>query len=157
MVSFASRLGLLAAMGVGLVSGCSFFGISTAPSDPSASAAPTGAAPATAPPETSLAAAPASEPAPSSEAAAPEPVRPVSVTIRNTCSETVKLFFGDKPKFGSGRYSSIGSNTSTSHSFMPGDMLWIVDDSQEGLSSVTVAEGMRSIEVQGSCTDLRSA
>jgi len=91
---------------------------------------------------------PASEPA---EA----PPRPVSVTIRNGCGETVKLFFGDKPKFGSGRYSSIGGNTSTSHSFMPGDMLWIVDDSQEGLSSVTVSQGARTIEVADGCAGLR--
>lgn len=86
--------------------------------------------------------------------AAPEPPKPVSVTLRNTCSETVKIFFGDKPKFGSGRYSSLSSNSSTSHSFMPGDMFWIVDESQNGVSSVTIAESTRTVEVQSGCTGL---
>ena len=40
------------------------------------------------------------------------PAGPVSVTIRSACSKTVKVFYGDKPKFGSGTYSSISSNSS---------------------------------------------
>ncbi len=120
------------------------------------SAAPAGSEPAapggTPGQETELASAPATaEPAAES---APAPPKPVSVTLRNTCSETVKVFFGDKPKFGSGTYSSLSSNSSTSHSFMPGDMFWIVDDSQNGVSSFTVADGTRKIEVQSGCASL---
>lgn len=81
---------------------------------------------------------------------------PVSVTLRNRCRETVKVFFGDKPKFGSGRYSSMSSNSSTSHSFQPGDMFWIVDDGQNPISSVTVSPGMREIEILDSCTGMRT-
>jgi len=121
------------------------------------SAAPAGSEPAAAPggapaQQTELASAP-STPEPAADSA-PAPPRPVSVTLRNTCSETVKIFFGDKPKFGSGTYSSLSSNSSTSHSFMPGDMFWIVDDSQNGVSSFTVADGTRKIEVQSGCTSL---
>lgn len=79
---------------------------------------------------------------------------PVYVNIRNRCRETVKVFYGDKPKFGSGTYSSMSSNSSTSHSFRPGDMMWIVDDSQNGLGSVTVSPGMREIEILDSCTGM---
>jgi hypothetical protein len=110
------------------------------------SSAPTNAEP------SGFSSAPAPEAAPTN--AAPEPPKPVSVTLRNTCSETVKVFFGDKPKFGSGRYSSLSSNSSTSHSFMPGDMFWIVDDGQNGVSSVTIGESTRTVEVQSGCTGL---
>jgi len=78
------------------------------------------------------------------------------VTLRNSCKQTVKVFFGDKPKFGSGRYSSMSSNSLTSATFQPGDMLWIVDDGQNGLSAVTVAEGMREIEILEGCTGMRT-
>lgn len=75
----------------------------------------------------------------------------VSVTLRNGCSNTVKVFFGDKPKFGSGRYSSLSGNSRTNQSFEPGDMIWIVDDGQNGIDSVTVEAGTREIEVASSC------
>lgn len=99
-----------------------------------------------------------SSPSPSpAPAAAPAPAAPaaptvVSVRLRNTCPETVKLFFGDKPKFGSGTYSSLGSNTSTSKSMRPGDMIWLVDDSQNGLSSVSIGNRSMTVEVTSSCT-----
>lgn len=87
------------------------------------------------------------------EASAPTTV---SVTLRNGCSETVKLFFGDKPKFGSGRYSSLSSNSRTNQTFKPGDQLWIVDDGQNGVESVKVEAGMQEIEVASSCDAFRT-
>lgn len=89
-------------------------------------------------------------------AAPTPPPGPVSVTLRNSCKENVRVFFGDKPKFGSGRTSSMSSNSSTSQSFQPGDMFWIVDASDNGVASVTVAEGMREIEIVDGCTSLRT-
>lgn len=76
----------------------------------------------------------------------------VSITLRNTCSQTVDLFFGEKPKFGSGTYSNMSSNSSTSKSMRPGEMIWIVDDSQNGISSVTVEAGTNTVEITGDCT-----
>jgi hypothetical protein len=90
----------------------------------------------------------------SSSSSAPAGPSVVSVTLKNNCRETVKLFFGDKPKFGSGTYSSLGANTQTSHSFRPGDMMWIVDDGQNGISSTSVSAGMSRIEITESCTGL---
>jgi hypothetical protein len=81
---------------------------------------------------------------------------PVSVTIRSSCRETVKVFYGDKPKYGSGTQSSISGNSRQSHSFRPGDMFWIVDSSGNGMSSVTVNPGMREIEILSSCTGMSS-
>lgn len=89
----------------------------------------------------------------SSGAAAPNSV---SITLRNTCRSSVDVFFGDKPKFGSGTYSNLSPNTSTSKSLRPGDMIWIVDDSQNGVSSITVSASTRTVEVTSGCTGLTS-
>jgi hypothetical protein len=78
----------------------------------------------------------------------------VSVTLKNNCRETVRLFFGDEPKFGSGTYSSLGANTQTSMSFRPGDMIWLVDDSQNGISSTSVSAITNRIEITESCTGM---
>ncbi|MCA9706723.1 MAG: hypothetical protein KDK70_12805 [Myxococcales bacterium] len=90
------------------------------------------------------------------DAAPSQPAAPsvVSVTLRNGCGQSVNLFFGDKPKFGSGTYSSLSSNTSTSKSFQPGDMVWIVDESQNGIASATIEAGMRTVEITGGCTSI---
>lgn len=80
----------------------------------------------------------------------------VSVTVRNTCPETVDVFYGEKPKFGSGKYSSLGPNSRENMSFRPGDMMWIVDESQNGIASATVSASTQTIEVTSSCTGLIS-
>lgn len=94
--------------------------------------------------------------APNESAADSKPAGPssVSVTIRNTCGKSVKLFFGAKPKFGSGTYSSASSNSVQSRSFRPGDLLWIVDQSENGLANVEVTDTTREIEIRGGCTEL---
>jgi len=78
----------------------------------------------------------------------------VSITLRNTCGQTVDLFFGDKPKFGSGTYSNMSSNSSTSKSMQAGDMIWIVDKSQNGISSVTIEAGTGTVEITGDCSSI---
>jgi hypothetical protein len=94
-----------------------------------------------------------SGPEPTATASAtPAPQGPVSVEIRSACSKTVKVFYGDKPKFGSGTYSTIDSNSVQSHSFRPGEQLWVVDESENGLGSATISQGTRELEVSSSCT-----
>ena len=104
------------------------------------------------------AAAPGAPSAPSAAEAASEsqsgPASSVSVTIKSSCAKTVKVFYGDKPKFGSGTYSTASSNSRSSHSFRPGDQFWIVDDSENGVASVEVGESTREIEILGSCNTL---
>lgn len=78
---------------------------------------------------------------------------PVSVTIRGTCPRTVPVFYGDKPKYGSGTSSSVSSNSVSSHSFRVGDMMWVTDDSGNGLASVTISQSTRTLEV--GCTSIR--
>ncbi len=78
----------------------------------------------------------------------------VSVDIKSSCTKTVKVFYGDKPKFGSGTYSSASANSRSSHSFRPGDQFWIVDETENGLANVQVKDNTREIEILGSCTEL---
>lgn len=82
---------------------------------------------------------------------APPPSGPVHVTIRSQCPQTVKVFYGDKPKFGSGTLSSISSNSVNSHTFQPGDMFWIVDESENGITSTTVDDRTDTIEINRDC------
>lgn len=74
----------------------------------------------------------------------------VSVRLYNACSETVKLFFGDNPKFGSGTSSQLSSNTSTSYSMREGDMIWIMIDG-EPAASYSASPGNASIQITRSC------
>ncbi len=76
------------------------------------------------------------------------------MTIRSSCRDTVRVFYGDKPKYGSGTTSSISSNSVNSHSFMPGDMFWIVDQSDNGLDSVTLGPGISTIEINSDCRSI---
>ena len=78
----------------------------------------------------------------------------VSVTLRSSCGNTVRVFFGDKPKFGSGTYSTMSSNSRTSKQFGVGDMMWIVDESDNGIASATIDDRTREIEITSSCTSL---
>jgi hypothetical protein len=129
------------------LTGCSLLGMpAPQPSTGSGPNAPASEAPAAPAANNAPASAPASAPAP---AATPQVV---SVSLKNNCKETVKLFFGKKPKFGSGTYSTLGSNTRTSKQMKPGDMIWIVDEGQNGVSSYTVSAGSRDAEITDSCT-----
>ena len=136
---------------------CNMFGMCVA-QRPGEIPEPTPSAPASvqadnAPPRDAGASTSFSQPEPAKPAAPAAPTV-VSITLRNACPNTVKIFFGDKPKFGSGTYSSMSSNSSTSKSMRPGDMIWIVDDSQNGVSSATVSASTRKVEITSSCTGL---
>lgn len=88
----------------------------------------------------------------------PSPSGPehVSFTLRSSCSKTVSVFFGKTPRYGSGRTTPIGGNSVQNESLSAGDMLWIVDGSGNGLSSVSVSSGTREVEIGSSCTSLSS-
>jgi hypothetical protein len=138
----------ISALFLPLLAGCSLLGLPTAQSNP-------GAPGANSPGGAEAPAAPAMPQSPSAQEASPEaPAGPsvVSVSLKNNCKETVRLFFGEKPKFGSGTYSTLGSNTRTSKSMKPGEMIGIVDESDNGISSFTVSESTRDAEITDSCS-----
>ncbi len=74
-----------------------------------------------------------------------------SLTLHNDCPRTVKLFLGQKPKWGSGTYTSLGSNNTTSYSGNAGDMIWIVDESENGLSSLSPS-GSQRMKITSGCS-----
>jgi hypothetical protein len=94
-------------------------------------------------------------PAPTSApAAAHSGPTTVSVTIRSACSKTVPVFYGDKPKYGSGTTSSVSSNSVSSKTFQVGDQMWVLDESGNGAGSVTISENTRNVEINSSCGGL---
>jgi hypothetical protein len=76
----------------------------------------------------------------------------ISLSLHSDCPETVRLFFGDTPKFGSGTEASISSNSTESHSMREGEMVWIVDQSGNGMSSLTASPGQTHVTITRSCT-----
>jgi hypothetical protein len=80
---------------------------------------------------------------------------PVSVTLRNSCSSGVKLFYGDNPEFGSGRTDSLSGNSRTSKQLQAGQKVWLVDDRKQGIASATVSSSTREVEVTCSGINLR--
>jgi hypothetical protein len=86
-----------------------------------------------------------------SQSSAPSaPAGPVSVTIRGECGQTVPVFFGEKPGFSSGTKSSVESNSLSNHSFRPGEVMWVIDEHENGVASVTVRADTHEIDVN--CT-----
>ncbi len=97
----------------------------------------------------------ASNVAPAASAAAPSaPAQPqfASVTLKNNCRETVKLFKGRKPRGSSGTWTSISANTIQSMSGKAGDTIWIVDAGGNGVSAYTYSGGSQRIQITQSCS-----
>lgn len=87
----------------------------------------------------------------SSQSSAPSAPSGWHLSLKNSCSKSVKLFLGKKPKWGSGTYTSLGSNTISSYSGSAGDMIWIVDDGQNGISSLSPS-GSQTMQILASCS-----
>jgi hypothetical protein len=103
---------------------------------------------------------PAGLQAPKSPGTAPTSSAPIPTTIElhSDCSRTLPVFYGEKPKFGSGTKSSIGSNTTTSVG-RNGDgtlTIWIIDEQENGIASVHVTPDTKRVEIDGSCSSIRA-
>ena len=103
-------------------------------------------------------ASPAAAPAPASKSAggAPSAHVPTSIEIHSDCTKTTPVFYGDKPKYGSGTKSSIGSNTTTSATRKSDGSLtvWIIDEQENGIASVKVDASTRRVEIDRSCRQI---
>jgi hypothetical protein len=75
-----------------------------------------------------------------------------SLSLKNNCSRTVRLFIGDKPKYGSGRYTTVSANSISSYSGFAPQTFWIVDDRDNGLSSWVAGPGSHNMQITSSCT-----
>lgn len=79
-----------------------------------------------------------------------------TVEIHSDCTKTTPVFYGEKPKFGSGTKSSIGSNTTTSASRKSDGTLtvWIIDEQENPIASVHVGPTTRRVEIDRSCRQI---
>lgn len=87
---------------------------------------------------------------------APAASRHVSISISSDCRQTVRIFKGKKPKWGSGTYGRHSANSIVSYSGSAGDMIWIVDKSDNGISSLTLSPGMGNMKILRSCSGFGS-
>lgn len=88
----------------------------------------------------------------SARKAAPAGPQYVSLSISSDCRQTVRIFKGKKPKWGSGTYGTHSANSIVSYSGNAGDMVWIVDKSDNGISSLTLSPGMGNMKILSSCS-----
>jgi len=79
----------------------------------------------------------------------------LSVEVYNACPDTVKLFQGHDPKFGSGRSGSLSHNQSQRFTLGPGDELWLLDEKGDGISSLSASPSMSRVEINSSCSGFR--
>jgi hypothetical protein len=91
-----------------------------------------------------------------SAAPAPSASIPTTVEIHSDCTKTTPVFYGEKPKFGSGTKSSISSNTTTSASRKSDGSLtvWIIDEQENGIASVHVGPTTKRVEIDRSCRQI---
>jgi hypothetical protein len=94
------------------------------------------------------------------QAASPAPSRPIPTTVevRSECSKTVPVFYGEKPKFGSGTRSSVSSNSISSQGRKADGTLtvWIIDGSENGIASAHVTPETKRVVIDRSCTSIRA-
>ncbi|MCA9588883.1 MAG: hypothetical protein KC657_26385 [Myxococcales bacterium] len=121
----------------------------SAPETNAAALEPTPSSPSTAGGAMSPAPAPHASPAPAAHV-------PTTVQIHSDCPKTTPIFYGDKPKFGSGTKSSIGSNTTTSAPRKADGSLtvWIIDEHENGVANVRVDASTKRVEIDRSCKNI---
>ena len=78
----------------------------------------------------------------------------VLVTLTNRCSQTVRVCFGEHPKFRCDPAAPLPGNLVTSYTFEPGDLIWVIDTANNGLASTSISAGTREVEITSACTGL---
>jgi hypothetical protein len=81
---------------------------------------------------------------------------PTSIEVHSDCPQTLPLFIGEKPKFGSGTKTSIGSNTTTTFPRKSDgtQTIWIIDESENGIASASVSADTKRVEIDRNCTGI---
>jgi hypothetical protein len=70
----------------------------------------------------------------------------VTLTLRNTCTETVTLWFGATPGAGEGRMMTLGSTNMSTVRVKQGEQLWLLDRAQSGTAGIAVDASMREVD-----------
>jgi len=93
---------------------------------------------------------------PAAEAPSPEPVAPaaheptsVSIAIRSSCGQTVKVRFGDTT-------GSMSSNEVESRSLDIGDAVWLLDESGHPVASAGIDASTREVTIGSDCASVHA-
>ncbi len=81
------------------------------------------------------------------------PTEERTVTVRNNCSRRVVLYVGKQPGE-NGRYMTLGSTNMISPRLRLGEQVWLLDEREAGLASVSVASSTHEIEIAETCAGL---
>ena len=76
---------------------------------------------------------------------------PINVVIDNQCSDTVMLFFGEKPRPGSNYHTTMSGQSQRSELLMPGDKAWLLDEEENGIASAEVELDTTEITIDHGC------
>jgi len=76
-----------------------------------------------------------------------------TVTIRNNCPRRVVLYVGKRPGEG-GRYMTLGATNMINPRLRLGDHVWLLDEREAGLASVSIAGSTHEIEIAETCAGL---
>lgn len=81
------------------------------------------------------------------------PTEERTVTIRNNCSRRVVLYVGKQPGE-DGRYMTLGSTNMISPRLRQGEQVWLLDEREASLASVSIAGSTHDIEIAETCAGL---
>jgi len=70
----------------------------------------------------------------------------VTLTLRNTCTETVTLWFGPTPGAGEGRMMTLGSTNMATVRVKQGEQMWLLDRAQTGTAGIAVDASMHEVD-----------
>lgn len=71
----------------------------------------------------------------------------LAVTLRNTCPETVTLWFGATPGTGAGHMMTLASTNMATVRVPEGEQVWVLDRAHNGTAGVAIDASMREVDV----------
>jgi hypothetical protein len=77
-----------------------------------------------------------------------------AVTIRNSCPQTVRLFYGRHSPLQAQNMTTLGPYMQSVEPLLPGDMVWLLDANAEELDRSIVDYDVVAITVDPSCLRL---
>ncbi len=91
-------------------------------------------------------------------ALAAKTMTPTSVELKNECTKTMGVFFGENPKFGSGTKSSVGGNSIQSIARKSDGTVtvWLLDSAGAPLTNAKANTSTKRITIDGKCTSVRA-
>ncbi len=81
----------------------------------------------------------------------PAPAGALTITLRSGCPKSVRVRHGGRPAQGAGATTVVDPHSAQPHRVQPGEELWLVDETDQDVSSTTVDAATREVEVRPKC------